>query len=64
MGSLPIVGVNEQQRRGSLNRGEAGLERRRKMIVCGRLQVTVDGPTSATIRLPWWFLPGRRDESA
>lgn len=26
MGSFPIVGVNEQQRRSSLNRGEAGLD--------------------------------------
>lgn len=47
MGSFPIVGVNEQQRRGSLNRGEAGLEGRRKTDGCGRLQVTVDGPTFA-----------------
>lgn len=48
MGSFPIVGVNEQQRRGSLNRGEAGLdEEGAKLIVRGRLQVTVDGPTFA-----------------
>lgn len=46
MGTFPIVGVNEQQSCGSLNRGEAGLdEEGGKLIVCGRLQVTVDGPT-------------------
>lgn len=68
MGSFPIVGVNEQQRRGSLNRGEAGLdEEGAKLIVRGRLQVTVDGPTFAPASdaaLVVLAGGGSRDESA
>lgn len=67
MGSFPIVGVNEQQRRGSLNRGEAGSEEGAKLIVCGRLQVTVDGPTFAPASdavLVGSCRGGGRDESA
>lgn len=48
IGSFPTVGVNEQQRCCSVKRGEAGSDAEGgKLIVCGRLQVTVDGPTSA-----------------